>query len=492
MVIMELGTLRVTTPDGQVREYPIERMSVTVGRSEANGVVIDHVSVSRRHAILKVEGEKVSVEDVGSASGTFVGSQRISPNSAVSVETGQTIRFGDVEARFYLPMPEGTITDDFKAAAQAGASVDTQSTIAVSLTSPSAPVAAGATTTASVVIQNRGQSVDQVTISVPDLPAPWVRLSRSQLTMVPGARDEITVVIQPARTSETRAGEQPLSIAVVSRENGREVRVLGKLNILPFEAFTMGMKASGTTGDFKIETENQGNVPLEYQFAATNDDENLDFTFQAETVELQPGEKRTISLHAKPRGRPLFGRVEQRKFKVSAKPARAGSPEGSAEGRVDVRPPFRNWRAMLVAASFTLMAIVGTVAYFSGRLPDIPGGGGSKATPTAVAVGASPTAAQETPKPVLAMRNGGNAVVVHSSPVGDQCLRVRTLHTRLVTTNVLDKICDGQIVKLTSDAVSEDQFIWWQVEYTKDGKTVAGWAAEKPADGSDHFLEPAP
>jgi FHA domain len=78
---MDYGTLRVTTPDGQVREYPLEVASVTVGRADGNGVVIDHVSVSRRHAQLQLSDQGLSVEDLGSANGSFVGSQRLAANA---------------------------------------------------------------------------------------------------------------------------------------------------------------------------------------------------------------------------------------------------------------------------------------------------------------------------------------------------------------------------------------------------------------------------
>ena len=170
---MDYGTLRVTTPDGQVREYPLDVATVVVGRSDGNGVVIDHVSVSRRHAQLHLTAEGVAVEDLGSANGTFVGSQRIAANTVTKVEEGQSIRFGDVESHFLLPNAAGT--QDSQMASQGAGGGDTQGTIGVSLASPASPVAVGQATTATVVVQNRGNSVDQLSISVVDLPASWVR-----------------------------------------------------------------------------------------------------------------------------------------------------------------------------------------------------------------------------------------------------------------------------------------------------------------------------
>ena len=69
---MQYPTLRVTTPDGQVREYPLDTSPVVIGRAESSRVVIDHVSVSRRHARIVLDGDQVTLEDLGSAIGISV------------------------------------------------------------------------------------------------------------------------------------------------------------------------------------------------------------------------------------------------------------------------------------------------------------------------------------------------------------------------------------------------------------------------------------
>jgi len=45
----------------------------TIGRSRESGLFVDHGSVSRRHAVLRVAGSAWHIEDLGSANGTFVG-----------------------------------------------------------------------------------------------------------------------------------------------------------------------------------------------------------------------------------------------------------------------------------------------------------------------------------------------------------------------------------------------------------------------------------
>src|SRR3954465_14724198 len=102
---MNLGTLRITLPDGQQRHYSLEQPTITVGRASDNQLAIDETSVSRRHARLTVESGRVMIEDLGSANGTFVGGQRLAPNTPAPVSPNQPVRIGDVELRYEAPSP---------------------------------------------------------------------------------------------------------------------------------------------------------------------------------------------------------------------------------------------------------------------------------------------------------------------------------------------------------------------------------------------------
>ena len=488
---MDYGTLRVTTPDGQVREYPIDTAAVVVGRSDGNGVVIDHVSVSRRHAQLRISDEGVlSVEDLSSANGTFVGSQRINAGSAQVVADGQPLRFGDVEARFIAPQAEAATTGTGPAAATAAAG-DTQATIGVALTSPASAVAAGAATTATVVVHNRASWVDQVTLSVLDVPESWVRIGRPKLSMAAGSRDEVTVVIQPPHTSEASAGDHPFSVSVVSAENGREVRVLGSFAILPFDAFSMSMTAKGGS-EYEVITENKGNTPLSCTLEASDDGGKLDCQLDRDSVELKPGQREATRLHVVPRTRSLFGQVEQRTFRVVAKPSRPGVPEVSADGQISVKPPLRFWR--IPVAALAALSLVTFTAYSYYRqcsslgLPGCTSSSNSSPKTTPQPSPPAQSSATVAPSPAATgLRNGVTASVVNS-PAGS-CLRVRSDHVinpANPNSNKLGELCNGDKVTIVSDSVTAGNYIWWKVD---NGKGLVGWAAEKStAPGAEVFL----
>jgi pSer/pThr/pTyr-binding forkhead associated (FHA) protein len=469
---MEYGTLRVTTPDGQVREYPLETPSVTIGRSPGIGVTIDHVSVSRRHAQLRVEDGKVFVQDLGSASGTFIGSKRAAPEESHLVAEGQLLRFGDCEAQFFSPMG-----GEAGAASDEGAEGEGPATIAVSLSSPTQPVAAGGTTTATVVVQNRGKVVDQVSLAVPDLPAEWVQVRRPQLSLVAGARDEVTIVFNPPKTPGSTAGEHTFAVAAISREQGREVRVLGKFTILPFEGMSLEMRARGGKGEHVITLKNTGNVPAAFELSAADDEDGLNYQFQREELELAAGEEATITLKVVPKRRNPFGSNKPYRFRVEATQTGGGSGKAGANGAYTYRAPLRRWRYALFPSTAAIVLIAVALLGRNGSLPGL-GGSGSNPTATATAASTATPSAAATDAPV-GLRVGVQATIVNS-PTGD-CLRVRTQPSLAATNEPIGQLCDGQVVTITEGPTEADGWKWWGVD---DGAGLKGWAAEIASDGS--------
>ena len=59
--------------------------------------VVAHPTVSRRHARLKVAGDALQVEDLGSTNGTRVGEQVLKAGEPVALHAGAKLRLGDVD-----------------------------------------------------------------------------------------------------------------------------------------------------------------------------------------------------------------------------------------------------------------------------------------------------------------------------------------------------------------------------------------------------------
>ena len=60
-----------------LKEIPLKKTSLSIGRSPGNDVVIDNLAVSGHHARLSIDEDHYVVEDMNSLNGTFLNNQRI-------------------------------------------------------------------------------------------------------------------------------------------------------------------------------------------------------------------------------------------------------------------------------------------------------------------------------------------------------------------------------------------------------------------------------
>ena len=77
------------------RVVPLSGASYMVGRKEGAGmIVVDHVTVSRKHALVVHEGERTFVVD-SSSNGTFVNGTPVPKREFVPLSQSDEVRFGD-------------------------------------------------------------------------------------------------------------------------------------------------------------------------------------------------------------------------------------------------------------------------------------------------------------------------------------------------------------------------------------------------------------
>jgi len=68
----------IMTLDGAVvREFPIDKDSISIGRKHGNDIQLNDLTVSGRHALVVTMGEHVYVDDLGSTNGTLLNGSRI-------------------------------------------------------------------------------------------------------------------------------------------------------------------------------------------------------------------------------------------------------------------------------------------------------------------------------------------------------------------------------------------------------------------------------
>ena len=73
-----MAKIEVRFNDVVLREVPLDKPFITVGRSAKNDIAIDNMAVSRKHARIYQEGPRFIVEDLKSLNGTFVNNKKTS------------------------------------------------------------------------------------------------------------------------------------------------------------------------------------------------------------------------------------------------------------------------------------------------------------------------------------------------------------------------------------------------------------------------------
>ncbi|MCB0820301.1 MAG: FHA domain-containing protein [Bacteroidetes bacterium] len=63
--------------DGRTETFHLRGDVITLGRHETNDITLPEVTVTGKHAVIKINGNGITIEDLGSTNGTFVNGERI-------------------------------------------------------------------------------------------------------------------------------------------------------------------------------------------------------------------------------------------------------------------------------------------------------------------------------------------------------------------------------------------------------------------------------
>lgn len=419
------GFLRITTPDGQVKEYAIDFTSAIVGRADGNRIVIPHVSISRRHAHLTVENGELFVEDFASATGTFLGGVQLQPDERRAIAPGSELRFGDARAVYVVPQaapppptstpivattpppvfsepppppkpvetvytappvnpgpplpapvpPHSTaipfhlaqametpVTGDMSASAAMAAQSEASKRqfIGVTLASPAAPIAPGTAAAATVTLTNRGSIVDEFAVSIEGVPPEWVQIARPRISLLPGSKDELTVVFRPPADSTARAGAHPFTVVVLSRQHGIDVRAIGEFSVTAIERLETSIRPIRGAGPFTVTVVNTGNVAAPLRIEGTDDEEKLQFTIPPDTV-VQPGETVTIPVQVRAQRGVKVEKESPTAFRLSVRSTQTGAPPTRLDGTAVLAPSKQRWKAPV--AALAILGVLGIGAF---------------------------------------------------------------------------------------------------------------------------------
>jgi pSer/pThr/pTyr-binding forkhead associated (FHA) protein len=92
-----------------LKTYPFAGSEISVGRLPENDIVIDNLSVSRRHAVITSRKDCYVLRDLGSKNGTLLNEK---PVSEAKLSNGDVIVIGKYEILFQIPTLEASHPED--------------------------------------------------------------------------------------------------------------------------------------------------------------------------------------------------------------------------------------------------------------------------------------------------------------------------------------------------------------------------------------------
>jgi FHA domain-containing protein/von Willebrand factor type A domain-containing protein len=105
VVLREKAVLAVTRGPLAGQVFDLSATSATsLGRSKANDLVLDDVSVSSQHCRIRPEGDGFTLLDLKSTNGTFVNERRV---TAQRLAEGDVIRLGEMQLQFRMEQRRG-------------------------------------------------------------------------------------------------------------------------------------------------------------------------------------------------------------------------------------------------------------------------------------------------------------------------------------------------------------------------------------------------
>jgi len=90
----DLSDARFALTSSEGRTYPLVDGESVVGRSGEADVTVADGYISRQHARFTVEADTITITDLGSANGTFIGEDRLSADEPVELMVGTELKLG--------------------------------------------------------------------------------------------------------------------------------------------------------------------------------------------------------------------------------------------------------------------------------------------------------------------------------------------------------------------------------------------------------------
>ncbi len=355
------------------RTVPLNKQSVTIGRSSENELSLTGQGVSRHHVRIERTSTGWQVVDLGSTNGTFLAGGKLLANVPHVWEEGQVLRVGDFHLRWrgaaaplsaspsFVPTYHPTAV---QAVPPGGTQVQsTNGQLSVVLNPTIAEVMPGDRVMVQVDLLNQGMTVDHFRIQVDDVPAEWVTIPQSTMQLMPGTRGTLVFTFHPPRNSAAAAGPHKYRLRVVSTINTNEAAsVTGQLVVKPYSDFYVDMRPTQLADGQKARllVKNQGNAAGDFRVSGRDSGEAIRYIIEPDRLNIPPGERGVAEISLKAKQRPFLGSRQLLPFSMVVRAAE--TDQKTVAGQLSVTPRLPLWLLPLAGLLLLVLCVAAGLA----------------------------------------------------------------------------------------------------------------------------------
>ena len=246
--------------------------------------------------------------------------------------------------------------------------------IQVSLSPERVSLSPGETAEFAAIVQNTSDVVEAYSIDVQGVSPEWSKVSVTSVSLFPGDKETVRVQITPPISSSAKAGSYAVSVRVISKRDpaigtiASFILDLGKM--ADYDLDLSPKKARGRKGPFQVAITNNGNITSTYKLEASDPEDRCNFQFKSDTVAVDPGTTKKVSLVVNPKKKPFTGAASAFSFTIKATPLEGEAKE--VDGEFECRPLLPRWAVAAIALGLVALIALIVVLIMSGGGVGLP------------------------------------------------------------------------------------------------------------------------
>jgi serine/threonine protein kinase len=310
-------TLTVFNKQGEtVRQVPVSKGNLKIGRAPGNELVLDHHEVSRNHAHLNWNGQQATITDLGSSNGTHLHKVRLTPQVEQSWAVGTPLRIGPFWLRIDLVQAAET-----EPAALFKLTPEVQEIKLVP----------GQTSHLRLTVENLSPMPDHLTFLVKGVPEHWiVRGFGSVVQIEPAQQLPVELQILVPRSAEALAQKYDVTVFARSRRRPNEgVQTIMRWDVQEFRELQFELtptRVAGRNATYRAAIINSGNCNETCRVQAEDEDDRLELVLSQEQCTIAAGRSEVVRVRVehplRPIGDPQAYRLQVRLLRLSNEQSR--------------------------------------------------------------------------------------------------------------------------------------------------------------------------